>query len=156
MNFAPNLNFLEIKIIFFRNFRQFLMNLKHFELSAICKVFFPSLLTELPMLTSVFCARCTRLSPTLTAKARVMWDENSTEIPTAITKFTNDTAFNVIFHLKEIKKKLQFWRQKDSKFANFFLIFIWILAPNYFFNQFEFLCQNYFSINWQKKCFEKY
>ena len=91
-----------------RIFRQFLLILKHFELSAICKVyFFPSLLTELPMLTSVFCARCTRLSPTLTAKARVMWDENSTEIPTAITKFTNDTAFNVIFHLKNQEKKLQ-------------------------------------------------
>ena len=59
-----------------------------------------SRLTELPMVTSVSVALWTRFSPTLTAKARVICEENSTEIPTAITKFTSDTAFNVISHLR--------------------------------------------------------
>ena len=61
-------------------------------------------LTELPILVRVSWALCTRSSPTLTAKALVIWEENSTEIPTAMTKLTNETAFNVMFHLKMSKK----------------------------------------------------
>ena len=61
-------------------------------------------LTELPILVRVSWALCTRSSPTLTAKALVIWEENSTEIPTAMTKLTNETAFNVMFHLKINKK----------------------------------------------------
>ena len=57
-------------------------------------------LTELPILVRVSWALCTRSSPTLTAKALVIWEENSTEIPTAMTKLTNETAFKVMFHLR--------------------------------------------------------
>jgi hypothetical protein len=47
---------------------------------------------------SVSFALRTRFFCVLTAKARVMWAQNSTEMPTAITKFTNETAFNVTCH----------------------------------------------------------
>lgn len=49
--------------------------------------------------TKVFFALSTLQSPEQTAKDLVMCDENSTEIPTAITRLTRDTAFKVICHL---------------------------------------------------------
>ena len=61
------------------------------------------ILTELPMVTNVSVALWTLFSPTFTAKALVICDENSTEIPTAITKLTSETAFKVICHLKRVK-----------------------------------------------------
>ena len=70
-------------------------------------------LTELPILVRVSWALCTRSSPTLTAKALVIWEENSTEIPTAMTKLTNETAFNVMFHLKMNKKIVE---EKELKY----------------------------------------
>ena len=69
-------------------------------------------LTELPILVRVSWALCTRSSPTLTAKALVIWEENSTEIPTAMTKLTNETAFNVMFHLKMNKNIVEGKRAK--------------------------------------------
>ena len=78
-------------------------------------------LTELPILVRVSWALCTRSSPTLTAKALVIWEENSTEIPTAMTKLTNETAFNVMFHLKMNKKNR---RRKIAKKSHFLRMYI--------------------------------
>ena len=54
--------------------------------------------TELPMLTRTRSARLTLLSPGSTAKARVMWLQNSTLMPTAMTRLTRETALSVISH----------------------------------------------------------
>jgi len=55
-----------------------------------------SLLTELPMLTRASWARSTRVGFVDRANARAMCEQNSTEIPTVITRLTNDKALRGI------------------------------------------------------------
>ena len=54
--------------------------------------------TELPMLITACLAFSTLSRLLLTAKVRVMWLQNSTLIPTAITRLTRETAFKVMSH----------------------------------------------------------
>jgi len=52
------------------------------------------LLTELPMLMMASRARSTRVGFVDSANARAMCEQNSTEIPTVITRLTNDNALS--------------------------------------------------------------
>ena len=56
-----------------------------------------------------------------------MCEENSTEIPTAITKLTSETAFNVISHLKSEKWNLISW----IKLPKYLRGYIKIIFNNY-------------------------
>jgi len=52
------------------------------------------LLTELPMLTMASWARSTRVGFVESANARAMCEQNSTEIPTVMTRLTNESALS--------------------------------------------------------------
>jgi len=55
-----------------------------------------AMLTELPMLMMASAARCTRVGFVDIANARAMCEQNSTEIPTVMTRLTNDSALSEI------------------------------------------------------------
>ena len=56
--------------------------------------------TEVPMLVRIAVARSTLSWPTFTEKALVLWQQNSTEMPTltVITRLTREMALRVMFH----------------------------------------------------------
>lgn len=54
--------------------------------------------TELPIFVKASAARRSRVSCTDIAKQCTKCEQNSTDIPTAMTRLTNDTAFNDIDH----------------------------------------------------------
>lgn len=53
--------------------------------------------TELPIFVSESAARFSRDSNIETEKLCTKCEQNSTDIPTAMTRFTSDTAFNEMF-----------------------------------------------------------
>ena len=52
--------------------------------------------TEDPVLARASLARSTRLKCRESAKDRVIWEQNSTEIPTLMTRFTRETGLRLI------------------------------------------------------------
>ena len=54
--------------------------------------------TEVPILVRIVLALSTLSSPIFTANALVVWLQNSTAIPTVITRLTREMAFRVMFH----------------------------------------------------------
>ena len=54
--------------------------------------------TEVPMLVRIAVARSTLSRPTFTEKALVVWQQNSTEMPTVMTRLTREMALRVMFH----------------------------------------------------------
>ena len=54
--------------------------------------------TEVPILVRIVLALSTLSSPIFTANALVVWQQNSTAIPTVITRLTREMAFRVMFH----------------------------------------------------------
>ena len=54
--------------------------------------------TEVPILVRIVLALSTLSSPIVTANALVVWQQNSTAIPTVITRLTREMAFRVMLH----------------------------------------------------------
>ena len=54
--------------------------------------------TDVPIVVRIFDALSTLSLPKQTAKALVVWQQNSTEIPTVITRLTKEIAFRVMSH----------------------------------------------------------
>merc|ERR1712142_34236 len=50
------------------------------------------------MVVKASLARSTLVDPTVTAKVLVTWEQNSTDIPTVMTKLTKETAFREMSH----------------------------------------------------------
>ena len=54
--------------------------------------------TEVPIVLRTVLALSTLSSPIVTENALVVWQQNSTAIPTVITRLTKEMAFRVMFH----------------------------------------------------------
>ena len=54
--------------------------------------------TEVSMVVRIAVARSTLSRPIFTENALVVWQQNSTEMPTVITRLTKEMALRVMFH----------------------------------------------------------